>query len=177
MTLAISITLQDLYTILRPFLVDVLPLNVQVIQGLDNRDPMPPPDPGFVVMTANLLSPVMTPEESWDRENPNPTTIAIRQGMQIRVQLDCYGAASGDWAAQLATLLRTDYACRALAPVAPLYADNPMQAALINGEEQYEQRWIVGGNLQYNPVVTTPMQFAETAQVDLINVDERYPPS
>jgi hypothetical protein len=51
-----------------------------------------------------------------------------------------------------------------------------MQAALVNGEEQYEERWIVGANLQYNPVVSTPQQFADTLEATLINVDEAFPP-
>jgi hypothetical protein len=177
MPLTVTPTLQGVYTLLRAFVLGVVPAGVPVVQGLGNRVPMPPPSPGFVCMTATLLMPLRTPVELWDTTDLDPVTMDIEQGTQIRVQLDCYGAASADWAIQLATLLRTDYACRALAPVAPLYADNPIQAPLTNGEEQYEQRWIVGANLQYNPVVSIPMQFADTAEVDLINVDERYPPS
>lgn len=178
MPLPISLTTTNVYTSLRAFVLGIVPAGVEVVQGLDNRTAMPPPSPGFVCMTANLLIPLRTPVELWDMADPDPNAIDIEQGTQIRVQLDCYGAASGDWAAQLMTLLRTDYGVRALAPVlAPLYADNPVQAALVNGEEQYEQRWIVGANLQYNPVVTIPMEFADTAEVNLINVDERYPAS
>lgn len=176
MPLVVAPTLQDVYTLLRAFLIGVVPAGVVILQGLANRVAMPPPVPGFVAMTAVLLNPHRTPVETWDHNNPNPAAIAFEQGTLIRIQLDCYGETSADWAVMLMTMLRTDYACRALAPVAPLYADNPIQAALIDAEAQYEQRWIVGANLQYNPVTSTPMQFANAAQVDLINVDERYPP-
>jgi hypothetical protein len=51
-----------------------------------------------------------------------------------------------------------------------------MLAPLEDDELQYEQRWTIEAFLQYNPVVTVPMQFADTASVTLINVDEAYPP-
>jgi hypothetical protein len=45
------------------------------------------------------------------------------------------------------------------------------------GEEQYNRRWTVLASLQYNPVTTLPQQFADAADVEVINVDERYPPT
>lgn len=177
MPLVVAPTLQDVYTRLRVLALDVVPVGVEVVQGLDNRVPMPPPVPGFVRMLAVLLTPHRTPVEDFDRNNPNPNAISIEQGMTIRVQLDCYGALSADWAAMFATLLRTSYACDVLGPdVAPLFAKDPMQAALVNAEAEYEQRWIVEANLQYNPVVSTPAEFANTLEVNTINVDESYPP-
>lgn len=176
MPLAVSITLQDVYTKLRVLVLNVVPTGVKCIQGLANRTSMPAPVPGFVAMTANLSKALRTPIDTWDRTNSNPNAIAIEQSMQLRVQLDCYGAASADWAVMLAAVLRDSYSVGLLAPIAPLYADDPIQAALVNGEEQYEERWIVGANMQYNPVISTPMQFANQAEVGIINVDTRYPP-
>ncbi len=177
MTLAISITHQDVYKLLGDFLTGVLPTGVPVIQGLNNRTSLPPPSPGYVAMTVTMLTDLHTPIETWDTTNPNPTVWSIQAGTKMRMQLDCYGAASGDWAEILATMLRTEYACQQLAPVAPLFADSPVQAPLVNSESQYESRWIVGANLQYNPVITTPLQTANTLAATLLNVDERYPPS
>ena len=178
MTLAVSITIEDVYTKLRTLVLDVVPVGTEVVQGLGNGVPMPAgsTSSGFVAMTANLFNPHRTPQESWDRVAVNPTQIAIEQGTLIRVQLDCYGPLSANWAVMLMTILRSDYGVRLLGPdVTPLYADNPMQAALINGEELYEQRWIVGANLQYNPVIMTAAEFAATLEVDIIEVDEAYP--
>lgn len=176
MPLVVTPTLQDVYTKLRSLVIDVVPALVQVVQGLDNRVPMPPMSPGFVNMTARIFSPHRTPVASWDHISINPSAVSFEQGMIVHVQLDCYGAASADWAVMLVTVLRTEYACELLTPVAPLFAKDPVQAPLTNGEEQYEERWIVDGRLQYNPIVSTPMQFANAAEIDLINVDERYPP-
>jgi hypothetical protein len=177
MPLQVSLTTEDLYTALRRFVLDVVPTGVEVVQGLGNRVSTPPPSPGFVAMTANLISPHRTPVESWERDNPDPNAISIEQGTVVRVQLDCYGPTSGDWAIALVAALRSEYGVRLLAPeAAPLYAEDPIQAPLIDSEGQYESRWIVGARLQYNPVVSTPMEFADTAEVTLINIDERYPP-
>jgi hypothetical protein len=186
MALVVSISLEDIFTRLRSLVLDAVspsgspPVAVPVIRGLANRTSMPPPVPGFVAMTATLLTQHRTPVEVWDTDNPDPSAIEIEQGQLVRIQLDCYGSASADWATILATILRSDYACRQFSAggldAAPLYADFPVQAPLVNGEQQYEERWIVGANLQYNPVVSTPMQFADTLEATLINVDEAFPP-
>lgn len=173
MPLAVSLTIQDLYTKLAALLTTIVPVGVEVIQGRDNRVPMP--SGSFVSMLANVLKPVRTPETEWD--DVNPTDIRIEQGTSVRIQLDMYGPGSSEWAVATMTVFRNDFACAALAPMAPLYCDDPKQAPLVNGEEQYEERWIVDAHMQYNPVVSTPMQFANAADVELINVDERYPPS
>lgn len=176
MPLTVSITLQDVYTKLRALVVSVVPAGVVVIQGLGNRVAWPPPVPGFVAMTATLNKALRTPVNSWGRSDPAPTSITIEQGMHLRVQLDCFGADSADWAVMLATVLRNEYSVSILAPISPLYADDPIQAALTNSEEQYEQRWIVGANVQYNPVVTNPTQFANAASATLIEINEAFPP-
>lgn len=177
MPLAVSISLQDVYTALGAFLTSVLPAGVQVVQLPIDRVAMPPTDPGFVGMTASLQSRIMTNLDKWDLSAINPNSIDIEQAVKLAVKIDCYGADAGDWAVILSTVLRDEYGINALAPVlAPLYTDDPRFAPLIDGEEQFEQRWIVEALLQYNPVVPTPMQFANTAAADIINVDEAYPP-
>lgn len=177
MTLVVSITQEDVYTRLRALVLDVVPAGVEVVQGLGNRAAMPIGATGFVCMTMIGRTLHRTPEETWDKVDLNPDALSIEQGTLVKIQLDCYGPVSGDWAEMLAAILRTDYAVQLLGPtVVPLHADDPIQAALVNGEEQYEERWIVGANLQYNPVIMTPQQFADTLVVDIINVDEAYPP-
>jgi hypothetical protein len=47
---------------------------------------------------------------------------------------------------------------------------------LVTGEEQYLERWTVRAVLQYNPVTTVLQDYAGSATVNVINVDERYPP-
>lgn len=177
MTLVVTPTLDDVFTKLGTFIESVVPAGVPVIQLPENRVSMPAPAPGFVGMRATTQTRLMTNLDRWNPDAVNPVAIEIEQAVRLTVQLDCYGAASGDWAIILSTVLRDEYACEGLSPIlAPLYCNDPMFAPLIDGEEQYERRWIVGSIMQYNPVVSTPMQFADAAEADLINVDVSYPP-
>lgn len=177
MPLVVTPTLDQLYTALGTFIEGVVPVGVPVIQLPENRAAMPPAVPGFVGMTARTQARIMTNLDRWDPQDLDPDAIAIEQAVRLHVQLDCYGVSSGDWAVMLSTVLRDEYGCTGLAPLlAPLYCSDPRFAALVDGEEQYERRWIVEAVLQYNPVTSTPMQFAAEADANLINVDEAYPP-
>lgn len=177
MTLVVTPTLDDVYAKLGTFIESVVPAGVLVIQMPENRVAMPPPIPGFVGMTARLGERIMTNLDRWDPAAVAPVAIEIEQDVRLAVQLDCYGALSGDWAIMLSTVLRDEYACAALAPIlSPLYCDAPKFAPLIDGEEQYERRWILSAVMQYNPVTSTPMQFADVANVTLIEIDASYPP-
>lgn len=177
MTLVVAPTLDDVYTKLGTFIESVVPAGVPVIQLPVDRASMPPPVPGFVGMRAMLQARIMTNLDRWNPADVAPVAIEIEQAVRLTVQLDCYGASAGDWAVMLSTVLRDEYGVTALAPVlAPLFTDDPRFAPLIDGEEQYERRWIVPAVMQYNPVVSTPMQFADAAEADLINVDVRFPP-
>ena len=166
------------YVDLKAFLVSVTGLDPSlVIQGLPNRSAMPPAAPGFVMMELTRSARLRTNLDEWDTTNPAPTDVTSEQGTELRMQLDLYGAASADWAVMLSTLLRDEIGCVALTPTCqPLYTDDPILAPLDDSEEQYEQRWVITAVLQYNPVTSTPMQFADTLTIDLINVDEAYPP-
>lgn len=177
MPTVISISLTDVYTAIKAFLVAVLPVDPNsVIQGLGNRAAMPAGP--FVAMTAVLNQRLRTNQTTWDEDNPDPTELSIEQGVQVNVQIDCYGPDSMDWAEIIATLWRDDYGCQALAPTCqPLYSDDPRQIPLVDSEKQYEARWLIGAQLQYDPIVSTPSQFADTLAVTLINVDEKFPPT
>jgi hypothetical protein len=168
--------LEQIYGVLSPFIQTATGLPAaSVVQGLQNRNAMPLP--GFVAMTATLKNRLRTNVDSWDTTIDDPTQTTQEQGIQLTVQLDCYGPASSEWSDILATLLRDEVGCAALEPICdPLYCNDPIQAPLTNAEQQYEQRWIVGAVLQYNPVVAVPMQFADALAADVINVDEAYPP-
>lgn len=177
--LVVSPVQQDVYAVLQPFIATVTGLDPSVIiQGLPNRVGMPPASPGFVTMQATRMPRIATDVDDWDQTSDIvPEATSIEQSTEIVMQLDCYGADSGDWAVMLCALLRDEFGCAALAPTCqPLYTDDPLLAPLEDSEDQYEQRWTVISHLQYNPVITAPMQFADTLTIDVINVDEAYPP-
>jgi hypothetical protein len=178
MSYIVSITQEQLYEVLSTFLQSVSGLGQSlVIQGLPNRTAMPPAAPGFVTMQLTRAGRLNYNIVTWDTTNPAPTEISVEVHVMLRLQVDFYGATSGDWATIFAALWKDETACLALEPLAdPLYANEEMLAPLEDDEQQYEQRWTIEAFLQYNPVVTVPMQFANVFTVTLINVDETYPP-
>ena len=177
MTLVVTPTLDDAYQTLGDFLETVLPGGVVVIQTPQNRVSMPPAVPGFVGMTARIDGRIMTNLDQFDPNAVAPNAVDILQAVRLAIQLDCYGAASNDWAIMFSTVLRDEYGCTALSPVlSPLYTEDPRFAVLVDGEEEYEQRWIVDALLEYHPITSTPMQFANAAAVTIVEIDARFPP-
>jgi len=108
-------------------------------------------------------------------------TQTILQPTQLTVQLDFHGANSADYVQTFTTVFRDDYAVQGLASsgvdIAPLYTSEPRLLPFLNGEQQIEFRWSVDAVMQVNPVVTIPLQFADSLSVGLTDVDVVYPPS
>jgi hypothetical protein len=177
MAATIDTTLSQLYTDVGNFIVATLGLAAgQLVQGYPNRVAMPPTGAGFVVMTVLRRTRLNTNIDSWDISNPSPTGTTQETHYQVALQIDCYGPTAEQWSAILCTLFRDEVACDALTVCQPLYADDPLRAPIVDAEEQYEDRWIVTAQLQYNPIVSTTQDFANTLALDLINVYEAYPP-
>lgn len=174
----ISIPQSAVYTALGNFIVTVLGLTAPfVVQGFDNRVPMPKGP--FVGMSAVLMKRLRTNVDTIGGAlGLDPSSIAAEQGTEVDIQLDCYSPLAADWANILTTLLRDNVGCLALAPTCqPLYADDPIRAPLEDAEAQYEDRWIVTARLQYNPVVTTPVQSATlVGPVNIVDAERAYGP-
>lgn len=176
MPAVVTPTADDVYTVVRAFIMDQLALDgAHVVLGFGNRVAMPTGP--FVLMSNATKKRLGTNSMTWDMVDDAPTSIDLTQPQKLTIQLDCYGPASGEWSDILSTLLRSEIGCDALAPTCqPLYADDPMRIPLTNAEAQYEDRWKVTLSLQYNVTVSTDQQFADTLEVKLINVDATYPP-
>lgn len=95
------------------------------------------------------------------------------------VQLDIHGPASGDNAKVIEGLFRSEVAIDSFIAsgfdVAPLYCDEAMQLPFINGENQYEDRYVMSACMQINPIIGTPQQFAEELDPTVVDVGEAYP--
>lgn len=167
MTATITPVRQDVFTALRALILSLI--TCEVVQGLANGAPMPMG--GFIALTDLYQNRLSTNVDSYPDLTTATGTKAARQAVQYTIQIDCYGPLSGDWAAMLSTMLRDEYACLFMAPNAqPLYADDPKMMPLVDGEAQYEQRWVITAVLQYNPVVSTPIQFFDAASVALTDI-------
>lgn len=173
-----SITDVQIFTALGDFLTSIVPAGVEVIRGQDNRVPMPRGEgvglrvtqPNFVTMTATSYTRLETNVESWEvTPGTNPSAIILTTPTDVAIQLDVYGPLSGDIAQTIRTVLRSAYAVDTMPPsVQPLYCDDPRQMPLIDGEAQYESRWMMNAHLQANPAVSTPAQFANTVTVNIV---------
>lgn len=175
MSVTISLTDQDVFSALRGFLVAVLPSGVEVVQSQDNSVPMPLTQ--FVSMNNIGQRRMSTNKSTYADPVITTGTNTITSNIEYTMQLDLYGANSGAWAAMVQTLFRDAYGV-SLFPVGitPLFADDPIQMTLIDGEEQYTQRWIMKAVMQYNPAIVVPQQFAASLTLGIKNVDASYPP-
>ncbi len=176
MPTAISPGLDTVYTAVKSFILSLLPLdNAHVVKGFPNGVAMP--EGPFVAMSAMIFDPLNYPVQSFDATNPAPVAIDITQSVQVSLQLDVYGPSAADWARTLELALRTSIACDALAPACqPLYTNPTHRIPLVDSEQQYEDRWAIEAQIEYDPTISVTQQFASTASITLINVDETYKP-
>lgn len=168
--MSVTPTNDTLNIALRAFIMAVVP-GVEVVQGLGNGVPMPAGE--FIAFTPTLIRRLSTNHTSYavDAER------AVTMPSEYSVQVDCYGPNSADHATAITALWRDQYGCEAMAPSSqPLYSTDPQQMPLVNGEENYEQRFMFTALLQFNPLVTLPQQSALTLAAELISVDAEYPP-
>lgn len=152
-----------------------------IVRGQGNRTPSPPvttstdttDTTGFILMQFFVGKRTTTNQDTF---NSTAQTQASQSNTQGKFQLDFYGKLSGDWAKIFTTLFRDPYGCANLTVQQPLWADEAFQSALVDGEEQYEERWTVEAYVQYNPTTTVTQQSATALGVKVINVGEAYPP-
>lgn len=152
------------FTSLRAVLLAIVASGTEVLRGEINRVPEPV-SPDFVIMSPNRRPQLGRPVETW--EGANPTTVTVEQSTEYVMQLDVHGPASADNAQAIVIAFRSSWVAELFAaqdPVvlAPLYADDASYLPFVNGEQQYEFRWIVAVHMQVHPALSTPAQFANT---------------
>lgn len=178
-TTTISITESNTITALGNFLTSILPAGTAIVKGQTNRVSSPTA-PNYVVMTPLMRTRLATNVDTYSDPFPIPGGAkTILTATRATIQMDVHGPASGDNAQIIMAMLRDDTACQSFAAsgfqMQPLYATDPKQMPFITGEGQYEDRWTLDAELQANPVLTIPQDFAGTLDVGLINVDRTYP--
>lgn len=167
-------------TVLRAFLLGILPIGVPVIRAEVNRAPEPNAA-DFAVLTpinrTRLSTNIVGYTDGWPHA---PGTRTATQPTQVTIQIDVHGPMSADNAQIISTLLRDSYACEAFAAsgydIAPLYAGEPRQIPFDNGENQTEWRWTIDAVLQVNTTVVVSQDFAGQVQIGIHEIDADYPP-
>lgn len=179
MTVSVSITESNILTVLRAFLITILPDGTEIVKGQVNRV-SPPTSPNYVVMTSLMRTRLSTNVDAYSDPFPTPGgDRTILTATRATIQLDVHGPMAGDNSQLLLARLRDDAACQAFSTsgfeMQPLYATDPRQMPFITGEGQYEDRWSLDAEIQINPVVTVTQQFAGALTAGIINVDAEYP--
>ena len=101
---------------------------------------------------------------------------SVLQPTKVDIQLDVHGPNSADNTQIISTLFRDGYATRAFATdpagldLQALYADEPKQLPFVNGESQFEDRWVMTLCLQANQLVYVSQQFFDEVDVGLVEV-------
>ena len=104
-------------------------------------------------------------------------TSSIYQSTKYGLQLDCGDNSpahdSGNWAQRISMIWRSGFADAYFKPygMAPLYTDEPHHAPWANGENQWEDRWIIDVYLQVNPGVLLARETFSAVEVNTIDVD------
>ncbi len=119
------------------------------------------------------------PSQTVGSETIAAGTKSLMQKTEIIYQCDVHGPNGADNSQVISTVMRDSIASRYFksetSGVYPLYADDPKQAPFINGEDQYENRWVVDIHMQANILVIFPQEFSDAVEVDVINVEAEYP--
>lgn len=179
--MTISIPFTQVYQGVGTFLQTVVGVDpatgvpVEVTRGKINLVSMP--KTAFINMWAEVSGRLRTNIDTWDQTTQVQST---EIGTKVKVRLDFYGPLSHDWSTTVEGLWRDTYGVAQLKPfaLAPLYGSDPIHATLVDGEENYEDRWILDLFLQYNPVVTAPQQTAlPPLKLTVVNVEQKYPPT
>lgn len=138
-----------------------------IVRAQTNRVPMPLT--GFVELRELMQTDLETPTFINNGAGDPPVLQAtITTPTKFDVQVSFFGPSAGDWCKAVKAVWRTPYAVSQFpAGIAPLYCSDGIQAPLITGEEQYENKWILTGSLQYNPDVVVPQQSAITLKTNI----------
>lgn len=161
---------QQLLTLLRGFMQQILPAGTEIILGQANRVPEPTND-NFVCLIPMGLRRMSTTAALWNGlSDPAPTTQTEQQDVQVKVQVQVFGDISMDNANVITTLLRSPYACAFFnsgsTGIAPLNCDDAQQIPFIDGESQYEDRWIMDAMFEMSVSVVTALQFADSVVIE-----------
>ena len=154
-----NIKMDDVITALANFITPFLEGGV-VIQSQSNRVPLP--KNGSCVLTPITIRNIETPNFSY---NETDNTATVSTPAVIKIQADFYGENSGNYCKSVSSIFRTDFST-SLFPfdVIPLYCDEGRQDVFISGEQQYEKRWILEIEMQYNASMLIPMNFSMNAK-------------
>jgi len=169
MSATLTPTEDQLFDAVWGFIAALFDVSVQpnIFKGFQNMTSTPP-GVSYIV-----ISPGVKERQNQIERDYDPTNLLVNNTRRTTYsyQIDCYGPNGPDYADTVAISWRTLWACDYFAgllatptpdaplPATPLYADEPQQLNIVNGELAYEQRFLTKLYLQANQIASLPQDF------------------
>lgn len=163
MSATISVTEEDVYIALREWMLLAVPHDVEIIKAQDNRV-APPTTDNFITMNfmnrKRLSTGIVTYTDAVSEGSEN-----ILGRTQIDIQVDVFGAQSGDIVQTISILALNTHSLDSFAqvPIAASIIDvnDARQMAWITPENQYADRWSLDISVQANITISVDQDFAD----------------
>ena len=137
----------------------------KIVRGYQNG--MPLPIDGIVI---TFITETDLDQLSYSKvTNPDliSQTVTVQTAVKTMMQVDCYGDLGQARARQIATMFKNPYACERLQSCQPLDYRPPKNLSFVNEASEYEARWMVEIDMQYNPHYTYRQESTKTITVDI----------
>lgn len=136
-----------------------------IVQGYQNGVPLPIDGIVITFITETDLDQLSYSEVT----NPDliSQTVTVQTAVKTMMQVDCYGDLGQARARQIATMFKNPYACERLQSCQPLDYRPPKNLSFVNEASEYEARWMVEIDMQYNPHYTYRQESTKTITVDI----------
>ena len=136
-----------------------------IVQGYQNGVPLPIDGIVITFITETDLDQLSYSEVT----NPDliSQTVTVQTAVKTMMQVDCYGELGQARARQIATMFKSPYACERLQSCQPLDYRPPKNLSFVNEASEYEARWMVEIDMQYNPHYTYRQESTKTITVDI----------
>lgn len=139
-----------------------------IVQGYQNGSPLPKDAIVITFITETDLDQLAYSED----EDLTATTsepfkvITVQTAVKTMMQVDCYGDSGQARARKIATMFKNPYACERLQSCQPLDYRPPKNLQFVNEQQEYEPRWMVEIDMQYNPHYTYRQESTKTIVVE-----------
>ena len=160
----------DIETAMKDYVNKFTGLDRELIYiGFQNRVPLPK-EKNYCIVTVYNLNRLGTPIEKYDS---NAESYYITQHFQANVQIDFYGDAARENASIIVTTSRTLVGANYLKSyqIQPLYCEDARRMVNVTGERQYEDRYMVDFNIEFDGVVSVQQDGFNEAKINLIKVE------
>lgn len=149
--------MNDLYKDIRFWIMSLIP-DSDPNKAYQNGISMPE---DAILMTILFETPLDQLTQDYQGREDDGSTY-VKNSIQAKVQIDCYGKDAHARATKIASMWQTMYTTEQLQYCQPLYARRPRDLTFINETGQYELRFLVELDLQYNTVYDVSLQTFKT---------------